>query len=125
MQGGTFEYEDLKVWHKAMEYASMSIDIGSHLADERKHFRIVDQLESSSLSVAMNIAEGKGRNTPKMYIQFLHYSRGSLYESLTMIELLQRKKWIPRSNYEQIRALGFEIAKMLNALITSIRNRMN
>ena len=29
----------------------------------RKHYRLIEQLESASASVALNIAEGKGRQT--------------------------------------------------------------
>ena len=39
------------------------------LQSNRKHYRLVEQLESSATSVAMNIAEGKGRNSKKEFIQ--------------------------------------------------------
>ena len=58
------------VWQKSIEFASIVIDISENLATKRKHFRLIEQLEASVTSVAMNIAEGKGRFTNKDYGHF-------------------------------------------------------
>ena len=54
-----FGYEDLEVWQKAIDWASEIVSLSGNLETSRKHLRLIEQLESSSSSVAMNIAEGK------------------------------------------------------------------
>ena len=73
-----FSFEDLEVWQKAIEFASKVIGIAENTQTDRKHFRLIEQLESASTSIALNIAEGKGRYSKKEFIQFLYIARGSL-----------------------------------------------
>ena len=61
-----FTFQDLKVWHKSVEFAEKVIKAIDDLDMPRKYFRLIEQLESASTSVSMNIAEGKGRkSSPK------------------------------------------------------------
>ena len=71
-------YEDLEVWNKAVDFAVKVIDVVEDAFDKRKHYRLLDQLEACSTSVAMNIAEGKGRYSKKEYIHFLYRTRFTL-----------------------------------------------
>lgn len=73
-----FGFKELIVWQKAMEFADQVLDLTDNLETDRKHYRLIEQLESSVTSVALNIAEGKGINSNKEFIQFLYISRGSL-----------------------------------------------
>jgi hypothetical protein len=50
----------------------------------------------------MNIAEGKGRFSKKEFVQFLYISRGSLYETMTLLEILQRRNWISNEHYSSL-----------------------
>jgi len=72
-------YEKLLVWQRAIEWSCKIINISERINTERKHYRLIEQLESASTSVAMNIAEGKGRYSKKEFVQFLFIARGSLY----------------------------------------------
>jgi four helix bundle protein len=63
MEKGQASYKDLQVWQKSMEFANAVIDLTERLETERKHFRLVEQLEAAATSIPMNIAEGKGRST--------------------------------------------------------------
>ena len=42
-------------------FADKVMDIPASFPSTRKHYRLGKQLESASTSIAMNIAEGKGR----------------------------------------------------------------
>ena len=59
----------------------------------RKHYRLIEQLEASSASVALNISEGKGRFSKKEFKHFLYIARGSLYETVTLLQILIKKNW--------------------------------
>ena len=51
-----FSFEDLEVWRKSVSFAVKVIEIIDKLNTDRKHFRLIEQLESAVTSVAMNIA---------------------------------------------------------------------
>lgn len=116
-----FGYEDLKVWQRALEWASAIISCTESLNSSKSHFRLVDQLEAASCSVAQNIAEGKGRYHNKEYIQFLYIARASLYETVTLLEIFHKQKWISTSSLDTFKKEAIVIAKMLNSLISSIK----
>jgi len=71
-----FNFKDLKGWQKAINFADHIIRIAENPTTERKYFRPLEQLDSSSVSIAQNIAEGKGRYSKKEYIRFLYLARG-------------------------------------------------
>jgi len=68
----------------------------------------------------MNLAEGKGRFLKKEFIQFCYISRGSLYETVTLLEIFRRKRWITDGKYSELEASGIEIASMIKGLINSL-----
>ena len=116
-----FGYEDLEVWDKAVDFAVKVIDVVEDAFAKRKHYRLLEQIEACSTSVAMNIAEGKGRFSKKEFVHYLYISRGSLYETMTLLEILRRKKWISDNNFKDIKHQGKEIASMIKGLINAIK----
>ena len=115
-----FAYENLDVWNRAVDFAVMVIDTVENISTNRKHYRLLEQMESSSTSISMNLAEGKGRNSKKEFIQFCYIARGSLYETMTLLEIFRRKRWIADSVYVALETEGLEIASMIKALINSL-----
>ena len=120
MNEPVFKYESLDVWNVAIDFATSLIEIGNSLKDEFKCYRLVDQLQAASTSISMNIAEGQGRNSDKSFVLFLSYSRGSLFEVLTLIEIFYRLEWLTQTARDTVRTTGLRIVKMLNALISSL-----
>jgi four helix bundle protein len=115
-----FGYEDLDVWNKAVEFAVQVIEVVEDISTDRKHYRLLEQIEASSASISMNIAEGKGRFSKKEFVQYLYISRGSLYETMTLLEIFRRKRWISEKSFSEFEQRGKEIASMLKGLINSI-----
>jgi len=115
-----FGYEDLKVWNMAVDFAVKVIELVENLETDRKHYRLFEQIEASSTSISMNIAEGKGRYSKKEFIHFSYIARGSLYETMTLLEIFRRKKWISTDKYTQLEEDAKEIASMIKGLINSI-----
>ena len=70
-----FGYEDLDVWKKSVDFAVNVIDTVDRISTNRKHYRLLEQIESSSTSVSMNLAEGKGRYSKKEFIQYCYIAR--------------------------------------------------
>jgi len=69
----------------------------------------------------MNIAEGKGRFSKKEFVHFLYIARGSLYETMTLLEIFLKRHWVPQEEFIAIKNGTREIAKMLNGFINSIK----
>lgn len=115
-----FQFKDLIVWQKAMIFADDVLTMIETVETQRKHFRLFEQLEAAATSVALNIAEGKGRNTNKEFSHFLYISRGSLYETITLLNIFQKRKWITEETLIKLEKQAFEIASMLKGLINSL-----
>jgi four helix bundle protein len=119
---GKFSFEDLEVWRKAVEFAKGVIELAESVETDRKHCRLIEQLEACSTSIALNIAEGKGRYSKKEFVQFLYIARGSLYETMTLLIIFNQNNWISDRQLDEAKASGEEIGKMLSSMITSIKN---
>lgn len=116
-----FGFEDLDVWRKSIDFSTKVIQLAGEISTDRKHFRLIEQLEAASASVALNIAEGKGRFSKKEFIQFLYIARGSLFETITLLILFHEMKLINQKQLDELKVLGDEIGKMISSLIKSIR----
>jgi four helix bundle protein len=116
-----FGYEKLLIWQRSLDWADRILTIAEDIGTERKHYRLIEQIESSCTSVAMNIAEGKGRFSKKEFVHFLYIARGSLYETMTLLEIFLKRQWISQEEFIVVKNETREIAKMLNAFINSIK----
>ena len=116
-----FAFEDLLVWQKAIDFAEVVIKTIDEFEAPRKHYRIIEQLEASTISVSSNIAEGKGRFSKKEFVHYLYIARGSLFETVSLLILIRRLTWISEDKLLELKSLGEEIAKMLNSLIKSVK----
>ena len=119
-----FAFEDLEVWQKSVDFANKVISFAEEIKTDRKHYRLIEQLEAASTSVALNIAEGKGRYSKKEFTQFLYIARGSLYETITLLIIFHKRGWISEENLDKSKDLGDHIGKMLSSLINSIKKSL-
>lgn len=120
MNNDEFGFKKLIVWQKAVEFANRISLLIETLDTNRKHYRLIEQLESASCSISQNIAEGKGRYSNKEFIHFLYISRGSLYETITILNIFFKNKWISKNQLDELENEGIEIARMIKGLINSL-----
>ena len=80
-------------------------------------------MESAVASIAQNIAEGKGRQYKKEFIQFLYVSEGSLFEVLTLLEIFKRRRLVGEKAALEIRKQAEMIDRKLHGLINALRSR--
>ena len=117
-----FPFEKLEVWQLAIDFADFIISLTDSLP-QGKHIRLIGQMESAASSVAQNIAEGKGRQYKKEFIQFLYVAEGSLFEVLTLTVLFKRRGLIAEKDALTIRKRAELIDRKLHGLINSLRSR--
>jgi four helix bundle protein len=116
-----FAFEELNVYQKALDFAVTVIEAIDKIDAPRKHFRLFEQIESSSTSISSNISEGKGRYSKKEFKQYLYIARGSLYETVTRLQIFKKLKWLNEKSYKKLYFEAEEINKMLSGLINSIK----
>lgn len=109
------------MWQEAVAFADLCLSVAERIAVERKHFRLIEQLESACTSVSLNIAEGKGRFSRKEFIHFLYIARGSLFETVTLLEIFRRRSWINKAEFSSQKNAAIQLGKRISSLINSIK----
>ena len=117
-----FPFERLDVWQLAVDLADTVLDLLEKLPPN-KHVRLVSQMEAAATSPAQNIAEGKGRQHKKEFIQFLYIARGSVFEVVTLNEVFRRRGLFQEEEASEVRRRCEQIDRKLNGLIKSLRGK--
>jgi four helix bundle protein len=82
-------YRDLKVWQTAMDLVGAVYRLTREFPKEET-YGLTIQLRRAAVSIASNIAEGKGRSSDKELLHFLSNAKGSLFEVETQIMIADR-----------------------------------
>jgi four helix bundle protein len=117
-----FPFEKLDVWNMAIDMAEHILGLLEKFPNNR-HFRLISQMEGAVASIAQNIAEGKGRQHQKEFIQYLSIAQGSLYETVTLSEIFRRKKLFSEEEHKGLLIMAEVIDRKLNGLMNSIRGK--
>jgi four helix bundle protein len=113
-------YRDLLVWQRAIELTICIYKLTwSFPSDEL--YGLTSQMRRASVSIASNIAEGRGRLNPAEFRQFLGVAQGSTFELRTQL-LVARHLGIGKVNsLDEADSLIEEVSKMLAAFIEKLR----
>jgi four helix bundle protein len=109
-------YKNLEAWKKSMLLVK-EIYILTKYFPKEEVYGITSQIKRAVISVPANISEGIGRNYKKETIQFLHISRGSLYEVETFLQVAIGVEILEENITKNIFNLIEECLKILNGLI--------
>jgi four helix bundle protein len=115
-------YRDLKVWQFA-------IDLAEHVYAVTRDFPrdelygLTTQMRRAAVSVAANIAEGHGRETTGVFIQFLRVAQGSVKELETHLIIAQRLDLASANDAERLLAHCDELGRMVRGLIRSLQEK--
>ena len=115
-----FPFEKLEVWQLAVDLADFVLELLDDFPPN-KHFRLIGQMEAAVVSSSQNIAEGKGRQYKKEFIQYLHIAQGSLYEVVTLNKVFRKRKLFSEKDAQEVRDRCSQIDRKLNGLINSLR----
>lgn len=86
--------------------------------DER--YGITSQLRRATVSIPLNIAEGRARLHQREFLHHLSIARGSLAEVETLFDIVQRLEYASAGVLAPLRATLNEVARMLTGLIRAI-----
>ena len=110
------EYNKLEVWIEARKLTNLIYDL-SKVFPKEEIYGLTNQMRRCSVSIPSNIAEGCGRKTSKDTINFLHISRGSLYELETQCYVALDQKYIDENNLNIVFNQMQSCKKLLNGFI--------
>jgi four helix bundle protein len=113
-------FQDLTVWQRAMEM-TVSIYKATQAFPSAEIYGLTSQLRRAAVSVASNIAEGRGRLSQGEFRQFLGMAQGSNCEVQTQILVAKRLSMGSSENLNEAEQLSIEVGKMLTALIASVQ----
>ena len=115
------DFQDLKVWQRAMELTEVVYSLAKTFPND-EIYGLTSQLRRASVSIASNIAEGRGRATDRDFRQFLNIALGSTYEVQTQLLLAKRPSIGDEGLRGKAESLCIETSKMLGALIQSLKS---
>ena len=123
MDAERFDFENLKVYHKALEYVDFVYEITGNFP-KTEVFSLADQFKRASISICLNIAEGSGGSKGE-FSRFLKIARRSMRECVSVTEISYRQKFIDEKFRERSRRFCVELSKMVNGLIKSLKGSEN
>jgi four helix bundle protein len=96
-----FPFEKLEVYRQSLSFVGKIDELVSSLKG-KVSYPILDQLTRATISIPLNIAEGNGRKYTKEKLQFLRVARGSIFESVAILQILISRHHISSENYESL-----------------------
>ncbi len=78
------DFTDMPVWQLAMEVGEHVFKITDELP-KKEDYGLTSQIRRSSVSISANIAEAFGRSTAPDKNKFYDYSRGSAFETKSLL----------------------------------------
>ena len=116
-------YRDVIAWQKSMTLVTEVYRVSANFP-QREMYGLTRQVRKAAVSVPSNIAEGKGRQTKKDYLQFLYRARGSSLEVQTQLEIARNLEFLDASALESIIEQAAEAGRVLNGLISNVAKQL-
>lgn len=114
--GAPGNYEDLRVWRRAMDMVIEIYRVTKTFPTEEL-YGLTSQMRRAAVSIPSNIAEGKGRFSSKELTHFLFQARGSLMELRTQISLCRELNLLSPDISAALYERSCELGRLLNGLI--------
>ncbi|RPI78061.1 MAG: four helix bundle protein [Desulfobacteraceae bacterium] len=115
-------YRDLAVWEKAMDLVVDCYKLSKKFP-KSEIFGLCNQLQRAAVSVPANIAEGRERQSPGAFAQYLSISYGSLAELETHLQIAQRLGYFMENELDRFLQKTSEVGKMINGLRKAVISR--
>jgi four helix bundle protein len=106
------DFRELKVWQKAVDLTVLIYKLTQAFPNSEL-YGLSSQMRRASVSVASNIAEGRGRVSGAEFRQFLGIARGSICELLTQIHVARALRFGDAGDLDEAESRGNEVSKML------------
>ena len=122
MESTIKSYKDLMVWKAAVELAVSCYSVTKAFPSSEA-YGMTSQMRRAAASVAANIAEGHGRESTAVFIQFLRVAQGSLKELETHLVISGRVGLMSDAEAERLLRATDEIGRMLRSMVRSLQRK--
>jgi four helix bundle protein len=116
------DFHDLTVWQRAIDLTVCIYRLTRKFPKEET-YGLVSQLRRASVSVASNIAEGRGRLNPAEFRQFLGIALGSTFEIQTQLLVARKLEMGTEQSISEAAAISDEVSKMLTSFIHTLSSK--
>ncbi|MDW8327367.1 MAG: four helix bundle protein [Anaerolineales bacterium] len=109
-----FRFESLKIWHMARAYSKT---VGKLIAKfpRKEDYALTSQMLRAAHSIALNIAEGSAKKSPKHFDLFLDNAIGSTFEVVSGGFQALDQNYIAETDLKLLYTEGEALAKAINA----------
>lgn len=118
MEEFKFDFENLKVYQKSLDFIDKIFRIYKSLEQDYK-YSIGGNLIRAGLSIANNLAEGNGKKSKREKGRYFDTASDSTRECVSVFNVLKRQKLIDEQLYAALRIDVREITSMIKGLIDS------
>jgi four helix bundle protein len=115
----SFSYRNLRIWQEAVNL-SLAVYRGTAAFPKSELYGFTSQMRRAAVSVASNIAEGKGHFSDGDFKRFLLHARGSLLELQTQIVISEGLGYLTKEQAEELTKSADDLGRGLNGLIYAL-----
>jgi four helix bundle protein len=112
----------LVVWQRATELTVCIYKLTRSFPKDEV-YGLISQMRRASISVASNIAEGRGRLSHAEFRHFLSLALGSTFELKTQLVIVEKLAMADPKAVGEAQSLAEEVSKMLTSFIQALGKR--
>jgi four helix bundle protein len=119
------DFRKIIVWQKADDLAVEIYEMTRLSFPKDETYGLTSQIRRAAVSVAANIVEGSGRQSPADFLRFLGFAQGSLSEVEYYLHLARRLEYIDDEVYENLESRRSEVGRTLTGFINAVCKQQN
>ena len=113
-------YKDLRVWQQAMKLAA-EVYRQTTIFPKHEMYGLTQQMRRAAVSIASNIAEGKGHRSNREFCQFLFHARGRCWSCKPQLMIANELQYLSKDESQSLQDLAEGVGRALAGLINSLR----
>ncbi|WP_029037708.1 four helix bundle protein [Salinimicrobium xinjiangense] len=116
-----FNFEDFKVYQKALDFTDHVYDLTAKFP-KQELYGLTSQFNRAAISIALNTSEGSG-NTDAQFNKYLQVADDSIRECVTCSTIAFRRNYITSEENQKTRILLLEMFKMIKSLQNYLKSK--
>ena len=114
-----FRFEDLRIYHKSLDYINWLHDTTMQFPDDDKT-QLIQRFNNAARNITFYIAEGSSRNKSQ-FIYYLKMAKSAIRECLVCTSIAYNANNLTDVQEDESRGVLMEMTKMIGALISSLQ----